>query len=77
MMVLMAKLPSKLLSLASVYCPAPRVHAANEALIVTVYNHGTGISGHVLTDPLGGPWEHGCQGLTLFAHSWQTAVVRE
>ena len=34
MMVLMAKLPSKLLPLASVYRPTAKVHAANDALMV-------------------------------------------
>ena len=77
MMVLMAKLPSKLLSLASVYRPTARVHAANDALMVRAYKHMTGISRHAHTDPLWGPWEHGCQGLTRSEHSWQTAVVRE
>ena len=77
MMVLMAKLPSKLLSLASVYRPTARVHAANDALMVRAYKHMTGISRHAHTDPLWGPWEHGCQGVTRSEHSWQTAVVRE
>ena len=77
MMVLMAKLPSKPLSLASVYRPTAHVHAANDALMVSAYKHVTGISRHAHTDALWGPWEHGCQGLTRSAHSWQTAVVRE
>ena len=34
MMVLMAKLPSKLLSLACVYRPTAQEHAANDALMV-------------------------------------------
>ena len=70
MMVLMAKLPSKLLSLASAYRPTARVHAANDALMVRAYKHMTGISRHAHTDPLRGPWEHGCQGLTRSEHSW-------
>ena len=77
MMVLMAKLPSKLLPLASVYRPTARVHAANDALMVRAYKHVTGISRHAHTDALWGPWEHGCQGLTRSEHSWQAAVVRE
>ena len=77
MMVLMAKLPSKLLPLASVYRPTAKVHTANDALMVKAYKHVTGISRHAHTDTLWGPWEHGCQGLTRSAHSWQTAVVRE
>ena len=77
MMVLMAKLPSKLLSLASVYHPTARVYVANDALMVRAYKHVTGISRHAHTDPPWGPWEHGCQGLARSAHSWQTAVVRE
>ena len=77
MMVLMAKLPSKLLPLASVYRPTAKVHAANDALMVRAYKHVTGISRHAHTDALWGPWEHGCQGLTRSEHSWQTAVVRE
>ena len=77
MMVLMAKLPSKLLPLASVYRPTAKVHAANDALMVRAYKHVTGISRHAHTDALWGPWEHGCQGLTRSEHSWQVAVVRE
>ena len=77
MMVLMAKLPSKLLPLASVYRPTAKVHAANDALMVRAYKHVTGISRHAHTDALWGPWEHGCQGLTRSEHSWQAAVVRE
>ena len=77
MMVLMAKLPSKLLSLASVYRPTARVHTANDALMFRAYKHVTGISRHAHTDPLWGPWEHGCQDLTRSEHSWQAAVVRE
>ena len=76
-MVLMAKLPSKLLSLASVYRPTTQVHAANDALMVRAYKHMTGVSRHAHTEALWGPWEHGCQGLTWLAHSWQTAVVRQ
>ena len=34
MMVLMAKLPSKLLPLASIYRPTAQVHAANDAQMV-------------------------------------------
>ena len=77
MMVLMAKLPSKLLPLASVYRPTAKVHAANDALMVRAYKHVTGISRHAHTDALWGPWEHGCQDLTRSEHSWQAAVVRE
>ena len=77
MMVLMAKLPSKLLPLASVYRPTAKVHAANDALMVRAYKHVTGISRHAHTDALWGPWEHGCQGLTRSEYSWQAAVVRE
>ena len=69
MMVLMAKLPSKLLSLASVYRPTARVHAANDALMVRAYKHMTSISRHAHTDPLWEPWEHGRQGLTRSEHS--------
>ena len=39
MMVLMAKLPSKLLPRASVYRPTAQVHAANDALVVRGYKH--------------------------------------
>ena len=60
MMVLMTKLPSKLLPLASVYRPTAKVHAANDALMVRAYKHVTGISRHAHTDALWGPWEHGC-----------------
>ena len=77
MMVLMAKLPSKLLPLAIVYRPTAKVHAANDALMVRAYKHLTGISRHANNDTLWGPWEHGCQGLTRSEHSWQAAVVRE
>ena len=77
MMVLMAKLPSKLLPLASVYRPRAQVHAANDALMVRAYKHMTGISRHAHTEALWGPWEHGCQGLTQSSHSWQAAVARE
>ena len=51
MMVLMAKLPSKLLPLASVYRPKAQVHA----LMVRGYKHMTGISCHAHTDALWGP----------------------
>ena len=70
MMVLMAKLPSKLLPLASVYRPTAQVHVANDALMVTGYKHMTGTSRHAHTDALWGPWEHGCQGLARSSHSW-------
>ena len=66
MMVLMAKLPSKLLPLASVYCPTAQVHAARNTLMVQGYKHMTGISRHAHTNALWGPWEHGCQG----CHDW-------
>ena len=42
-MVLMAKLLSKLLALASVYRPTAKVHAANDALMVRAYKHVTGM----------------------------------
>ena len=77
MMVLMAKLPSKLLPLAGVYRPTAQVHAANDAVMVRGYKHMTGISRHAHTDALRGPWEHGCQGLTRSSHSWQAVVARE
>ena len=64
MMVLMAKLPSKLLPLASTYRPTAQVHAAKDALMVRAYKHMTGISCNTHTKALWGPWEHGCQGLT-------------
>ena len=77
MMVLMARLPSKLLPLASVYRPTAQVHAANDALMVRAYKHMIGISRHAHTEALWGPWEHGCEGLTQSSHSWQIAVTRE
>ena len=77
MMVLMAKLPSKLLPLASVYRPTAQVHAANDTLMVRGYKHMTGTSRHAHTDALWGPWEHGSQGLTRSSLSWQVTVVRE
>ena len=52
MMVLMAKLPSKLLPLASVYRPTAQVHVANDALMVRGYKHITGTSRHAHTDAL-------------------------
>ena len=70
MMVLMARLPSKLLPLASVYRPTAQLHAANDALMVRGYKHMTGTSRHAHTDALWGLWEHGCQGLTRCSHSW-------
>ena len=51
-MVLMAKLPSKLLSLASIYHPTAQVHAANDALMVRAYKHMTGVSCHAHTEAL-------------------------
>ena len=54
MMVLMAKLPSKLLSLASVYRPTAQVHAANDAVMVRAYKQVTGTSRHAHTDLLWG-----------------------
>ena len=75
MMVLMAKLPSKLLPLASVYRPTAQVHAANNALMVRGYKHMTGIPRHAHTDTLWGPREHGCQGLTRSSHLWRAAVA--
>ena len=77
MMVLMAKLPSKPLPVASVYRPTAQVHAANDALMVRGYKHMTGTSCHTHTDALWGPWEHGCQGLARSSHSWQVADVRK
>ena len=62
MIVLMAKLPSKVLPLASVYRPTAQVHAANNALMVQAYKHMTEISRHAHTEALWGPWEHGRQG---------------
>ena len=59
MMVHIAKLPSKLLPLASVYRPTAYVHAANDALMVRGYKHMTGSSRHAHTEGLWGPWEHG------------------
>ena len=55
MMVLMAKLRSKLLSVASIYCPTAQVHAANDALMVRGYKHMTGTSRHAHTNDLWGP----------------------
>ena len=52
MMVLMAKLPSKLLPLASVYRPKSQVHTTNDALMVRGYKHMTGISRNAHTDAL-------------------------
>ena len=60
MMVLMVKLPSKLLPLAGVYRPEAQVHAANDAPMVRGHKHMTGIPRHAHTDALWGPWEHGC-----------------
>ena len=53
MMVLMAKLPSKQLPLASVYCPTAKVHAANDALVVRGYKHMTGTTRHAHTRRMG------------------------
>ena len=77
MVVLMAKLPSKLLPLARVYHPTTQVQAANNALMVRANVHITGISRHAHTEVHWGPWEHGCQGLTRSTLACQTAVVRE
>ena len=77
MMVLMAKLPSKLLPLANVYRPTAQVHAAYNALMVSENNHMIGTSRHARIDALWKPWEHGCQGLTRFSHFWQVTVVQE
>ena len=76
MMVLMAKLPGKLLALASVYHPTAQIHAANDALMVSAYKHMTGITRHAHTEAIWDPWEHSRQGLTRSAPSWQTAVVQ-
>ena len=46
MMVLMAKLPTKLLALASVYRPTAEVHAANDPLMVRRYKHMTSTCRH-------------------------------
>ena len=73
----MAKLPSNLLPLVSVYRPTAKVHAANDALMVRGYKNMTGISHNAHTNALWGPQEHGCQGLTRPPHSRQTAVTRE
>ena len=67
-MVLRAKLLSKLLSVASVYCPTAEVHAANDAVMVRAYMHMTKISRHAHTEALWGPWEHCCHGLTRSSH---------
>ena len=56
MVVLMAKLPTKPVSLASVYHPTAQVHAVNDTLIVRGYKHMTGISRHVHTDAHWGLW---------------------
>ena len=77
MMVLMAKLPSKLLPMASVCRCTAQVHVGNDTLMVRGYKHMTGISRHAHTDALWGPREHGCQGLPRSSYSWQTAVARE
>ena len=76
-MVLMAKLLSKLFPLASVYRPTAKVHAAVDALMIRAYKHVTAIFRHAHTDALWGPWGHGCQGVARLEHSWQTAVVHE
>ena len=76
-MVLMAKVTSKLLRLAHVYCPRAQEHAANGALMVRGCKHMTATSRHANTDALWGPEEHGCQGLAWSSHSWQVAVVSE
>ena len=55
MMVLMAKLPSKLIPLASVYRTTAQVHAANETLMVRGYKHMTGTSRHAHKGALWGP----------------------
>ena len=55
MMVLMAKSPFKLLSLASVYRSTAQVHMANDALMVRAYKHVTGISCHAHIEALCGP----------------------
>ena len=50
MMVLMAKLPSKVLPLASVYRPTAQVHAANDTVMVRGYKHTTGTARHAHTE---------------------------
>ena len=53
MMVLMAKLRSKLPPWPAYTAPRPmQVHAANDALMVKAYKHVTGISRHAHTDVL-------------------------
>ena len=76
MMVLMAKLPSKLFPLACVYRPAAQVHAVNDALVVRGYKHMTGISGHAHTHALWGPWKHCCKGLVLPPLACGSAALR-
>ena len=58
MMVLIAKLPSKLLPMASVYRLTTQVHAANDALMVQIYKHMTRISRHAHAEVLWGAREH-------------------
>ena len=56
MMVLMAKLQSKLLPLASIYRTTAQVHTANDTLMVRGYKHMMGISHNAHTVALLGPW---------------------
>ena len=49
MVVLMAKLLSKLLPLAGVYHPTAQVHAANDVLVVRAYKHIARNSRHAHT----------------------------
>ena len=73
MMVLMAKLPSKLLPLANVYRPTGQVHAANDALMVKGYKHMMGTSRY----PTQTPSVPRPQGRARSSRSWHVAVVRE
>ena len=66
MIVVMAKLPSKLLPLADVYCPTAQVHVGNDTLMLRAYKHTTGISRHGYTAALWWPREHGYQGFTRY-----------
>ena len=70
MMVLMAKLPSKLLPLASVYRPTAQVHAANNTLMVRGCKHMTG---NAHTDTVVG---RGCPGVGLAGCVGEGSVPR-
>ena len=66
----MAKLPSKLLPLASFCRPTAQLDPANDALMLRTYKHMARISRHAHTEALQGHWEHGCHGLTRSSKSW-------